>query len=140
MDPTWSNVLYYVENIALACGLAFVSVLFALGKSRGMKNLAHWEPETEPGRFYRLRRLFRWVRVNQGRIGGFLIFFFGAVSYTVVGVHAAMGIPLLQNGVWPWYQQVVRLIQVVGIWLFIRGITARRDYDNDSKKELQPPK
>jgi hypothetical protein len=137
MDPTLSGVFLYAENIALASGLLFVSVLFALSKSDGMGALAHWEPETEPGRFYTLRKLLRWWRVNQVRIGGFLVFFFGAVSYVVGGIYAAVGISMIQQPGLVWPLHVIRIPQVVGVWAFIRGITRRRQRNSPPDDQIK---
>lgn len=141
MDPaSLSNLFYYVENLLLACGLLFVAVLFALGRSSGMQNLARWEPETLPGRHYGLRRFYRWVRVNRTRIGGFVLFFFGAIIAAIFAVHAILTIPLLQGGQWVWYLQVLRVPQILGVWIFLRGLSRPRKYKNPPPDELQAPK
>lgn len=141
MDPaSLSNLFYYVENLALACGLLFIAVLFALGKSQGMKDLARWEPETLPGRYYRLRRFLRWLKTNRTRIGGFILFFFGSLVASVFAIHAILAVPLLQDGVWVWYLQVLRVPQIIGVWIFLRGLSTPRKYKNSPPDKLQPPK
>lgn len=137
MDPALSSLLYYVENILLACGLLFVSVLFALGRSKGMQNLARWEPEVLPGRFYTFRKSHRWFRINKTRIGGFMLFFFGAIAAAIIAVHAALAVPLLQANGWVWYMHVVRIPQIIGVWFFLRGISRPRKYENPPD-ELPP--
>ena len=134
MDPTLNGSLFYFESIALTCGFIFISKMLVLGNGPVRSAMTRWEPETEPGPRYKLRKFLRWVRVNQTKIGAFLLFFFGAAFSVAIGVHAAIGVAAIQQGSVDWYFHAFRSIQVIGVVMMIRGLRKPRKYVNPPKK------
>jgi hypothetical protein len=131
MDPVFSGIVFYIENIALACALLFIAASLAFSKGR-IRTLARVLPEAKPGRLYRLRKFFRWFRVYEAQIGLVTLFLFGAIAAAIFAVHAAVATPLLVDGVWAWYIHITRAFQVIGAWWFLRGLSK-------AKQELQQP-
>ena len=130
MDPTLNGALFYFENIALTCGFLFISMMLAFGNGPVRSAMIRWEPEVEPGPRYKLRKFARWVRVNQSKIGAFLLVFFGARFSLVIGVHAAVGVAAIQQGGLAWYLHTIRIVQAVGLGMLLRGLRKKRKYPN----------
>jgi hypothetical protein len=130
MDPTLNGALFYLETMALVAGLLTFAMALVIGKGPVRYAMKRWEPETPPGPRYRLRKALRWVRVNQTTIGAFLLFFFGAAFNFLLGLHAALGVAAIHAGELDWYFHALRFLQVIGVWMFIRGLLTPRKYKN----------
>jgi hypothetical protein len=137
MDPTLNGLAFYLENIFIVSGYFFIGLVFSFSKGPYMRKLYRWEPPTELGRYYQIRKALRTLRCNQAKIGGLIFFFLCGMTHISLAIHAAFAIPIIHHGALSWYMHAIHIPQGLSVWLFVTGLVRPHKYKDPNESAAE---